>query len=422
MLRLVYIASYGVFCACAEAALPSVDTVLTKANSKALDFAQKAADLQKKLDEERRASRAALSKQKEEYEKLLQAQSHQSSVISQHIEETKTGNNELSKLNTQTMAEVTSLREKNAEMRSALESVISKVSAAQLFLADSLKVTDDSNAKELDVLIPSTPEPTLDHFLAMTRDNKMSLLAVHTRRASRPEDFVSMLAGSLEDIETAQKEGIADLKAHFMESFSQGEKHQAELNATLAALNQTQVDLKEKRAKLLEAKAHLESTNKDLNERLRAMRAFANRVDDTVRGSLLGEGEAKTTRNLLASANAVNASSANATPARKVAAFLAKPSKPASLKRNATVAKKLRRTKVPVVATKKTQVPVVATEKTQVPVVAKKIHGQEVAALRAQVPVVAAQKMPLMPVKAAATETELDTMIHAAEWVSRKLR
>lgn len=289
MMRLTAAAAYlAAFCARAGKPLPSVDSVLTKANSKAHDFAQQAIALQQKLQEQQEQSRAVLHSQKQEYELRLQAQSNLSHAIERMNVELLSGNDELKARSDTMMAYLKALSEKNAGLRSTLRQVTEKVSAAQLFLVDSLKVTDDSESKELEVLIPATPKPTLEHFLAVT-SGKLSLLAVGTTRRSDTEDVIQGLSSSLTEIAIASKEGVAELKAHFLESFEKGQVHQSELNATQVALLQNQTSLKEYYAKLLEAKAHLEATNKALLERLRAVQTFANKVGSSAASSLRPE-------------------------------------------------------------------------------------------------------------------------------------
>lgn len=265
------------------APLPSVDRVLNKASSKAHDFAEQALAMQKKLGEQQEHSRAVLRTQKAEYERLLQVQSNQSQAISLQITQLEESNEKSKQFNIDMAADLKKLSEKNAVLRASLRNLTTKVATAHLFLEDSLKVTDDSDAKELDIIAPATEAPTLDHFLEITSRDSMALLA---RGDDRPEDIVSMLSDSLDQIAEAEKEGAEELRAHFLESFRAAEERQAALNETWAALLQTQASLRDERAKLHEAKVHLEATSKDLFARLRAIRSFATKLDASVLDTL----------------------------------------------------------------------------------------------------------------------------------------
>jgi len=268
--------------------LPDVESVLNKANNKAHDFAEQARAMQANVELQQQKSRDALAAQKAAYEKRLSQQALQSDAIKANNTEIDSQNNALEKSNTVLFKELNGLQANNTKMRQALKTIDDKVAAAALFLADSLKVTDDSNAEELSVLAPTTPKPTLDHFLAVAGADRVSLLQLSSPRAlsQGPEDLVNVLSKSLADIASAEVEGAAELKAHFLANFEDGQKQQAALNATQVQLMELQSELKAHQSKLLEAKAHLQATNKKLVERLHGLRVFARKVDSAAAGSL----------------------------------------------------------------------------------------------------------------------------------------
>jgi len=287
-----------------KAPLPDVDSVLTKANSKAHDFAEQARAMQQRLLLQQNKSRAALAAQKEGFEHRLNVLSAQSKAIGAKNAELQASNTKLEQENAATMAECKGLENRNSELRETLQTIGGKVAAAQDFLLESLKITDDSEAKELEVLAPTTPKPTLDNFLAATRDDKISLLAIRSRRAEDPSEYVSMLSNSLAEISTAEADGAAELKAHFMAELETITARQASLNTTQAELNQTQAKLQEHRSSLLAAKAHLQDTNKQLDARLQSLRVFANKVGVSVAVSLGAKTTVDTTANVTANATA----------------------------------------------------------------------------------------------------------------------
>lgn len=266
------------------AALPDVEFVLTKATDKARDFAEQASAMQRRVAQQQEKSRAALDSQRATYESKLSQQAAQSDASSANNSAIDKANKALQTSNSDLEAEVKTLQDDNAKMRQSLQAIDSKVAAAKLFLEDSLKVTDDTTAVELLVLVPTTPKPTLDHFLAVaggaTFGDALALLQLSSPlRHDGPEDLVSVLSKSLADIATAEVEGAAELKAHFMANFEEGQKRQAALNATQVTLLELQSELKVHQGKLLEAKAHLEATGKQLRDRLHGLRVFARKVD-----------------------------------------------------------------------------------------------------------------------------------------------
>lgn len=296
----------------AAAALPDVESVLTKATDKAHDFAEQAMAMQRRVTEQQEKSRAALAAQKASYEAKLASQAAQSDTISANNTAINSANEALQKSNTILEAELMDMQGKNAHMRQALQEISNKVEAAKLFIVDSMKATDDTNAEELHVLAPTTPKPTLDHFLAMAGASKVSLLQLSSPRSQGPEDLVSVLSKSLADIANAEVEGAAELKAHFLASFEEGQKRQVDLNATHAELLKRQTDLKERQGKLMEAKNHLLNTNKQLTGRLHGLRVFARKLDSVAASSLSAELQVKAAN--LARVLKENAGPSQATP------------------------------------------------------------------------------------------------------------
>lgn len=274
--------------ACAgKAPLPDVDSVLTKASLRAHDFTEQARLMQQRLDEEQQKSRAALATQKKQYEKQLSALRAQSQAITDENSDLEAANNKTEQANAVTLEECNALEGRNAKMRDILKNISAKVTVANQFLEDSLKVTDDSDAKELAVLSPTTLKPTLDNFLAVTRGDKISLLGLgNTSHGDDPKDLVHVLSNSLTEISTAQSDGAAELKAYFVAELEKVRTRQAALNTTQAELRSRQARLQERRSSLLAAKAHLEKTNTQLNERIRSLGVFADTVGGSVASTL----------------------------------------------------------------------------------------------------------------------------------------
>lgn len=267
--------------------LPDLDTVLTKATSKAHDFTEQAAAMQQRLQEQQDKSRAALEEKKKEYEQKLHEVQQQNEAISTSNSELQYGNLELEHQNAETFAELKELQAENLQMRALLKEITDKVSAAQLFIADSLNATDDSHARELKVMAPTTPKPTLDYFLEVAIGRGVSLLAIGAKRHhDDPKELVSTLSNSLAEIKTAGEEGAAELQAQFVERMQERLDRQSMLNATQKELLQTKSALDARRQKLLEAKAHLQATGTQLRDRLDGMHVFADRLDVIVSSTL----------------------------------------------------------------------------------------------------------------------------------------
>jgi len=275
--------------------LPDLDTVLTKATSKAHDFAEQAAAMQQQWSKQQERSRAALAAKRQEYENRLQLVRQQNDLISSKNSELQIVNRELNIQNTQMFDRLKGLQDKNNQMRATLQDLTDKVSSAQLFITDSLKITDDSRASELEVLAPTTPKPTLDHFLDVTNGRKVSLLSIGSKHVDDPSALVGTLAQSLGEIQAAEEEGAAELKAHFMANLKEALDHQEMLNATQAELLKTKAELEKHQLKLLQARSHLQARNKEIRDRLEGLGVFAEKVDLSVVSTLRANATANQT-------------------------------------------------------------------------------------------------------------------------------
>jgi len=295
--------------------LPDVDAVLTKASSKAQDFAEQARAIQQRLLEQQTKSRGALAAQKTGYEKQLNALKAQSEAIRTNNSALQAGNLELERNNAKTLEETKQLQAENKKLRSALQGISEKVSVTKSFVVDSLKVTDDIGSQELEVLAPPTPRPTLDHFLEVSNSDSLSLLAVSAAyveaQAPDPRQDVAGLSASLAEIASAEAEGAAELKATFQARFEEAQASQASLNATQETLLKTQAELLARRRELLDALSHLQNTHSQLTSRLLALGIFADAVHGLTRAGLKHDEPANMSNVSSATSAAANASHAS---------------------------------------------------------------------------------------------------------------
>lgn len=285
--------------------LPEVDAVMTKASDTLLDFAAQAQRMQQKVTQKQESSRAALASQKAEYERKLAAQADKEKEAVAANRQVRATVNALQDSNDALKKGAESVQRSNNIMREALLSLEPKMATARTFLEDSLKFTDDSHAPELEILEAPKPEPSLKNFLAITHDEfdvqknaaedaravsllsmggaaEAALVTPPRRPQTSPEELVRMLANGLEELERDQAAGEADLKAHFIVMFEQGEKRLAELAEERKSLEDSKAAKESLRGDLQLAKAHLLRTNKALAKRLTGLRIFAQKADSGV--------------------------------------------------------------------------------------------------------------------------------------------
>lgn len=280
--------------------LPDVDVFLGKASGKALDFATQAAEMQARLASSQTKHREAIAEERSKFERKLNEQAEHNHNISD--ENVKLGDSirHLELHNSHAEGEAAQLQAQNEAMRKVMTSMSEKVGAAGLFMSDTLKVTDDTNAEALKFLAPTTPRPTLEHLIrsAAASDLGSSLLQVGsvmtvdaipklTRRDDPVgQDLVKVLSASLADISNAEEEAVATLNAFFMEKFSTGELLTRMLLKQQVELNQTKGQLLTQKAELARAKWHLSETHKQLVKRFQGLHVFASTVDQAAEKAL----------------------------------------------------------------------------------------------------------------------------------------
>lgn len=281
------------------AALPEVETVLSKASHTAEDFAAKTSWMMERVSQRQNASVEALAEQKASYEKNLTGQAEEihsmqstNIQIRRDIDATKNKSLEIK-------SDTERLRGENSVMHKVLEVLENKVVAAQDFLGDSLSRTDDDNAEALKVLLPPVPEPGLTHFLEVVHGDSKTVTSflqlssrVGPRRkappqedAEAPEDLnpdalEHLLSESLSEIEQEQKEGEAELKAHFLKLYNAGVSELQGVQKEQDALNAEKVKEEAHQRDLKAAKEHVKETREELLRRLHGMEIFAKKVDD----------------------------------------------------------------------------------------------------------------------------------------------
>lgn len=292
------------------AKLPDVNAILGKASGKAQEFAAQATEMQLRLASEQQKHKAAMAKQKLKFETKLSVQAAMNQNISDENARIRSNISDLQEHNAEVEKMAAFIQTQNADMRKIITTISGSVGMAISFLADSLEETDDTDAEALKVLVPTTPKPTLEHFMRVAGYPGLgsSLLQVRTGLAARAEgklttkmrvarrkqqhqdpaaeDLVKVLSDSLVDISAAEHEAVATLKASFMEKFSAGEKYTSALLEEQRALNETQSQLLARKDELNKAKMHLVATRTKYAASFDGLRKFASKIDRTSQEAL----------------------------------------------------------------------------------------------------------------------------------------
>lgn len=295
--------------------LPEVETVLSKASDTAQDFSAKAAQMQALVSKRQQESTAALAAEKEAYEQNLTSMTAEIHAVEFQNKELQASIDMVAKESASIKKETERLRGENNIMRKTLGSLGGKVEAAEQFLDDSLVRTDDTSAEALKPLLPPVPEPSLSNFLSVMGDaqkdaqKSASLLQLsshirHIRSRGggskvkeqqaesesaeemNPDALNMLLSESLADIEKEQKDGEAEMKAHFMKLHNASVTQLRALSEKKEALEKKLAESEDYKSSLLQAKAHIGATRSELLKRLHGMDVFAKKVDDAAANAL----------------------------------------------------------------------------------------------------------------------------------------
>jgi hypothetical protein len=96
--------------------------------------------------------------------------------------------------------------------------------------------------------------------------------------AANPRDLLKVLSSQVDDLSQDQQSNAAKMKSMFLSAFKVGTKRHNALLKEQKALNATRTGLATKQQKLQSAVAHLETTHEHLQERLRGLGLFVQRL------------------------------------------------------------------------------------------------------------------------------------------------
>lgn len=306
--------------------LPAVDAMLGGASETMKSISSQASTLQAQIMQVQAQNQAKMTQQKVIFERKLKTQEgknqqvvSQNNEVASEIQTLKKGNEELRK-------NCHDLQEGSRVMRVELHTLESKFAEAKEFVGASLTSSDDSKAKELAVL----KSPVHHHKSFLDRhdddqeedqaqaddkgekdddnddddsndDDAESFLAIssHAHRVfaeaedmeeapddaaavagppTDPSGLVDILKSGVAQMQLEEHASEKKMKSIFVANFQQGQKRHTALMSQQKALNGTRTQLQALQLNLHGAEVHLEATKTSLQERLRGLGLFAQRL------------------------------------------------------------------------------------------------------------------------------------------------
>jgi len=293
--------------------LPAVATVMSSANKTLEKVNSEVAKLEAQVLKTEQQDQAKLAAKKAEYEKKLAAQDKANQKVNATNTNITAAIASLQQSNAAARKQAVAQEAQNALMRKELKDIQVKLSGVNQFMAASLKVTDDHHAKELAIMNPQAPAPkkTLAHVpvaaaakAAGDEDgdsdsddddsdddssdddvNATSLLAMgSTRVEMEDKGFVQrhsvvdsasagifgIIGRELQDLSVRERQGEQELNRAFQKAFQAGSKKHQQLLTRQKQLKASRTSLLSLQKALKVANAHLDSTAKHLQQRLKS--------------------------------------------------------------------------------------------------------------------------------------------------------
>jgi len=262
--------------------IPEVEVMMRPSNEVVRGIRTDFAKLTEKVLARQQQARDSLVNQKASLEAVLAERMRANRGIYNRTLQFKSGINATLKHMEVLRRDNDAIRNSSNIMRATIKGLQSMVNLASAFLNRTDEDVKGLNASETEALSPTTPEPTLEYYLAEARAElglrPVSLLQIGETDNRAAREMMPRLSWTVEKVARAQDHGMEML----FESFDKVNQSQTLRTAKLinwsarlanewGSLNNTQADL-------WVAKKHLDHTNIELRERLQSIRSFQKNI------------------------------------------------------------------------------------------------------------------------------------------------
>eukprot|EP00930_Biecheleria_cincta_P095344 TRINITY_DN8730_c0_g1_i1.p1 TRINITY_DN8730_c0_g1~~TRINITY_DN8730_c0_g1_i1.p1 ORF type:complete len:342 (-),score=117.66 TRINITY_DN8730_c0_g1_i1:79-1104(-) len=259
--------------------LPSVSSMLDASSATLSSISSRAAELQQQMKAVEAKNAARLHRQKVVFDKKLREQEEKNvKVVKENAKFAKEILN-LKKENEIELKQAKDLQKENALRQQQLNLLNEQLSTSQAFLANTMKVADDSKAKELEVLRDS--DSTTDDskqapsFLSIVQSSSQEDNAADEEA---PESLMSMLEAGIKDMKEQGKKSESKLKELFLSHFQAGVRRHKALMAQQDVLKTTIKSMSDYHTRLDVALKHLKVTQGTLSKSLHDASLFLKRL------------------------------------------------------------------------------------------------------------------------------------------------
>lgn len=254
-------------------------------------FTAQAEQMQSRIHHQAIQSEAKLNAQREAFMAKLSEQADASAAVQRRIEDLRQHVVALQHEVEDLKQSVPESQQAIETLRALLSSSEGKILTARDFLADSLRLTDNSKNEEIRVLGPKNAVSLERMLSAVNEKFQPARAGARKRRGAlvqvtreepwpmRATDVVHPLVQSIEKLSQEQDQVASSLKTWFLSEHEAGEKRYAQLLSREEELKGREVELQNTKASLSLATKSLEAEKKEVLGSLGAVRTFAQRLD-----------------------------------------------------------------------------------------------------------------------------------------------
>eukprot|EP00930_Biecheleria_cincta_P015663 TRINITY_DN1298_c0_g2_i1.p1 TRINITY_DN1298_c0_g2~~TRINITY_DN1298_c0_g2_i1.p1 ORF type:complete len:341 (-),score=123.01 TRINITY_DN1298_c0_g2_i1:58-1080(-) len=272
--------------------LPEVSSILESATNTMSGISSQAAQLQKQIQALESQNTMRLSNEKKIFDSKLKDQETKNKEVAKLNAHLAKDIMQMNQTNADLLKNAAKLQKANADRREELKLLKEQLEASVGFMADAYTSSDDSDAKELEVLkAEGTPSKTATKLSLLSisedvvRDETGSLEIKEAEAAAgQPDQEAESIVTKLQDgVKQMRQQGSNSedkLKAMFLEHFKAGVSRHKALLAQNKILQSTLESMNKYAEQLLEANKHLKATQAKLDSQLRDGSIFLKRLGD----------------------------------------------------------------------------------------------------------------------------------------------
>eukprot|EP00930_Biecheleria_cincta_P069293 TRINITY_DN57046_c0_g1_i1.p1 TRINITY_DN57046_c0_g1~~TRINITY_DN57046_c0_g1_i1.p1 ORF type:complete len:342 (+),score=109.83 TRINITY_DN57046_c0_g1_i1:45-1070(+) len=272
--------------------LPDVTAILESSTQTMSSISSQVAQLQKEMDTVQSQNTMRLQKEKKVFDQKLKEQEDTNKKMAKQNAGLAKDIMKMNKTNADLFKNAAKLQKGNADRREELKLLKEQLEASVGFMSEAYTSTDDSDAKELQVLQSDDERPKASKHISLlaiseelTKDESGSQEVSEAEAAAgKPDEQAESLVAKLEDgVKEMRKQGSETekkLKTMFLEHFKAGVARHKALLEQGKVLSSTLDSMKKYAERLVQANKHLKATQTKLDSQLRDGSIFLKRLGD----------------------------------------------------------------------------------------------------------------------------------------------